>query len=301
MGILAIASLIPDETAASDQLHTILKRIATTGTKEFVLDHEQTQKTWSKECEVFLDTAVQRQFLSIVKECVDNTSSSSLDSIFPSTGSFFVPTMIASLRIWELSAGKHRSSRLWASGSVGIPHMILCLSVVCRFYVTARFEKGEIDFGDDNNDIEVVVVADSDMKNDWVTGHLMEDTSIEDTVRHVLTPTVKAPLSLPQSAVINQSESLIWKAKKELQPRHMSTYTLNDEEDDDDDMYSSSSVTMLDLAILKQKLQEVDGIQTISNWLRDYLLRIMPIRLVGQRVAKGIAKPSKSQMIALSE
>jgi hypothetical protein len=256
LGVLAIASLITEEYRGGDQLHDLLKRAAIAETREYILDKEQTERMWIMSRELFLDTSVQRQFLRIVSSCKTKCHVTFMGSVFPTMEAFFTPTMLAAFRIWDLKAKDGTGRKLCAQGSTGMAHLILYLTVVCGFHVTAQLEYGEVSFGDEQRLAEVFIVADREIKDEWVTGYFMDDCSIEDSVRHVLQPA--AELTLPNSR------------QSTVAPRHLSTYTPRDE-----DINSPGAVNVMDLQIWKDKLEKTQALHSISTWLKSYIHAIM--------------------------
>lgn len=166
---------------------------------------------WILGRELFLDTSVQRQFLRIVNICGSKCPPSYMTSLYPTTEAFLTPTMLAAFRIWELSAKEGAGRKVWAQGSKGVAHLALYLSVVCGFHVTVQLALGEAQFGNEQRSLEVRIVVDLEVQDEWITGYFMDDRSIEDSVRHVLLPTSELAFHKPKYY--------------DLVPRHYSLYT----------------------------------------------------------------------------
>ncbi|KAH8670452.1 hypothetical protein BGZ60DRAFT_430889 [Tricladium varicosporioides] len=250
LGILAVASLITKEYSGGAEIYRLLKTVANQATAEYNLDKEQTEKMWTMGREIFLDSPVHREFLTIISQCAMQCNTDILRYAYPPDSSDFLPTvMMAAFRVWEMANMSSRGNRkIWAQGAMGIGHLILYLSAVCGFHVTVRLDEGEAHFGDPKRLIEVVVVLDREVKGEWTTGFLMDNLSIEESLQHWLGGEPKSDLWGPSRAA--------------FAPIHPSTYTLYDREEKLD---SAGTVNLSDLVSLKTTLSD-SGSQKV---LRD--------------------------------
>ena len=258
LGVLAIASLIPEEISGSDELHALYKTIAHNEAQEYILNKEQTDRMWIMSRELFLDTVVQRQYLTIISECSNKCRRSLTNAMYPGTKKFLTPTMTAAFRIWELQSRNSTGQKLWASGSTGLAHLTLYLSAVCGFHVTVRLEQGDVYFGDKLRKVEVVVQAGQHDRDEWETGYLIDDRSIEDTARHFLLP----------------GEIVSWKPPDPQQagyaPLQSSIYVL-----EEGNLDTPGMIMTLDLRVWMDQIKNWDIANPISSWLMNYLRRIM--------------------------
>lgn len=290
LGVLAIASLISEEITGSDELHAFCKTIAHSEAREYILNKEQTDRMWIMSRELFLDTVVYRQYLTILSECANKSSRSLMSAMYPGTKKFLTPTMTAAFRIWELQSKDSAGRKLWASGSTGFAHLTLYLSAVCGFHVTVRLEKGDVCFGDKFRKVEVVVQVEQDDRDEWKTGYLMDDRSIEDTARHFLFP----------------GEIVQWKPpspqKAGYAPLQSSAYVLK--EDKEDNLDAPGVIMTLDLRVWMDRLNEWDIANPISSWLVNYVHRIMTNGLAsmdGYEITARFSERNLARREALTE
>ena len=260
LGILAVASLITREYSGGAEIYRLLKTVSNGTTAEYDLDREQTEKMWIMGREIFLDSPVHREFLSVISKCASKCKTDLLSYAYPPVSSDFLPTvMMAAFRVWEMANTASKANcKIWAQGAMGIGHFILYLSAVCGIHVTARLDEGEVHFGDPKRVTEVVVVLDREVKGAWKTGFLMEDLSIEEALKHWLS---------------GEPESALWRpSRAAFAPTHPSTYTVHDRKETLD---SAGTVNLSDLVFLKNTLQSSGTEKYISFWLANYLHSII--------------------------
>lgn len=90
-----MVSFIPDETTGSDELYTLCKIVAHSEARKYILNKEQIDRMWVMSRELFLDTVVYRQHLTIISECANKCSRSLMSAMYPSTKMILTPTMTA--------------------------------------------------------------------------------------------------------------------------------------------------------------------------------------------------------------
>jgi hypothetical protein len=166
LGILAASSLISREKFGGGAMYHILTRAANARTTSFYCDKEQADVMWITGREIFLDTAVQREFLRIVAECsqvdpnfLENSRYACTDCIPEALGD----AILAGLKLWELSSLRPQYD-LRARGVVGSGLLIFYLTVVCGFSVTVQLGTKDIHFGPVNESKEIFVTIDIRMK-----------------------------------------------------------------------------------------------------------------------------------------
>jgi hypothetical protein len=260
LGILAVSSLITREYDGGKEIHRLLKTIANQVTAQYVLDMEQSEKMWTMGREIFLDSPVHREFLTIISQCAAQCKSGLLSYAYPPGSADFLPTvMMAAFRVWEMAntdSGTHR--KIWAQGAMGFGHIILYLTAVCGLHVTARLDEGEAHFGDPKRLTEVVVVLDRETKAEWKTGFLMDNLSIEESVQHWLD---------------GPSISTLWRpSRATFAPTHPSTYAVYDRSERLD---SAGTVNLSDLFSLKSTIWSSGNGKYVSFWLTNYLHSII--------------------------
>jgi hypothetical protein len=287
LGILAMVSLIPEEIKGSDELHTFCKTVAHSEAREYILNKEQTDRIWIMSRELFLDTVVHRQYLTIISKCVNQCRQYQMSAMYTGSKKFFTPTMTAALRLWELQSRDTKGRKLWASGSAGFAHLTLYLSAVCGFHVTVRLENGDLCFGDELRKVEVVIQAGQHDQDEWETGFLMDDMSIEDTARHFLSP----------------GDIVQWKPHDPqtvgCAPLQSSVYVLKE-----GNLDAPGMILTLDLRIWMERLKEWDIAHSISSWLSNYLHRLMVMGLAsmeGYKIMPRFFLHNRARRQALTE
>ncbi|KAI9855805.1 MAG: hypothetical protein M1813_009614 [Trichoglossum hirsutum] len=271
LGILAVASLITREYSGGKEIHRLLKAVANRVTAQYVLDMEQSEKMWMMGREIFLDSPVHHEFLTIISQCAAQCNSDLLSYAYPPDQSDFLPpVMMAAFRLWEMAnTSSQANHKIWAQGAMGIAHLILYLSAVCGFHVTARLDEGEAHFGDPERLTDVVVVLDREMKGEWKTGFLMDNLSIEESVQHWLGGEPKSALWRPGRAA--------------FAPTHPSAYVLYDKSESLD---PARAANLSDLLTLKNTLRESGNGWYVSFWLTNYLHSIIrSTRLVSDKLS----------------
>ena len=287
LGVLALASLIPEEINGSDELHTLCKTVARSEAQEYILNKEQTDQLWILSREIFLGTVFHKQYLTIISECAIHSRRTLMSAMYPGAKKFLTPTMTAAFRIWELHSQIYGGRKLWASGSTGFAHLTLYLSAVCGFHVTVRLEKGNVYFGDKDRKVQVVIQVKQDHSEEWETGFLVDDRSIEDTARHFLSSGELAPWRLPDPR------------KPCCAPLQHSNYVLEEGYPDTPGM-----IMNLDLQVLMEQLVDYQIADSISSWLATYLLYVMRIDLssLGSNKENGkLQYHSSGRCLALAE
>jgi len=272
LGILAVASFITREYSGGAEIYRLLKAVSNQSTAEYDLDREQTEKMWTMGREIFLDSPVHREFLTIISQCARQCKTDLLSYAYPPESSNFLPTvMMAAFRVWEMANTASQTNRkIWAQGAMGIGHLILYLSAVCGIHVTVRLDEGEAHFGDPKRLTEVVIVLDREVQGEWRTGFLMENLSIEEALQHWLG---------------GEPESALWKpSRAAFAPTHPSTYTVYDSKEKLD---SAGAVNLSDLVSLKNMFSSSRTGKYISFWLTNYLHSIIrSTQLVSDKLPK---------------
>ena len=287
LGILAIVSLISEEINGSDELHTLCKTVAHSEAQEYILNKEQTDQIWILSREIFLDTVLHKQYLTIMSECAIHGRRTLMSAMYPGAKKFLTPTMTAAFRIWELHSQIYGGRKLWASGSTGFAHLTLYLSAVCGFHVTVRLEKGNVCFGDKDRKVQVVIQVKQDHSEEWDTGFLVDDRSIEDTAQHFLSSGELVPWRLPDPR------------KSRYAPLQHSNYVLEEGYPD-----TPGTIMNLDLRVWMEQLEEYQIAGSISSWLVTFLLHVMTIDLasIGSDKENGkLQYHSSGRCLALTE
>ncbi|OCK91821.1 uncharacterized protein K441DRAFT_664029 [Cenococcum geophilum 1.58] len=265
LGILAALAIATTEHQGARELHRLLKAIANAKTTQYLLDEEQTEKMWLMGRELFLASPVQIEFQSIVSRCQQSSKTNLVSAAYPdSSTESFTPMMSACFRAWEMANSMHKNqqqylgAKIHIQGSNGFGQLILYLTVVCGFRVTARLDQNDVEFGDENSPTNVVVVFDREVGSKWQTGYLMDNHSIEESVQHWL-------------GGDRESSMVLWRpGASAFAPVHPGLYSCSTET-----IEANNSINLVGLTSLKKQLWETGNGMYVSMWLMNYLHTII--------------------------
>jgi hypothetical protein len=147
LGFLAVTAVATTELQGAKELHRLLKANASSQTSQYVLDEEQTEKMWLMGRELFFDSPVHQDFLSIVSRCQRSSKENLASAAYPDQATdFLAPMMMACFWAWDMATvvqkqHSHPRGKILIQGATGFGQLIPYLTAVCGFRVTARLNQ----------------------------------------------------------------------------------------------------------------------------------------------------------------